>query len=174
MLRAATADAHARVDGLFPHGLACPDDYRRYLLGMHRFAVDYECAIGALPRHSAWLSADLGALSLLPLPAQGRCPPAAHAARPGWRYVMAGSSLGARLLLRDARRLGYARGRGADFLEGHAAADDWPRLQANLRQLQADDAPAMAAIVAGAQAAFALVHECLQRAFHRIPSAAAT
>ena len=165
---------HARVDALFPDGLACLDDYRRYLLGMHRFAVDYECAVAALPRHSAWLAADLGTLSLLPLPAQGQRPPVAHAAQMGWRYVMAGSSLGARVLLRDARRLGFARARGADFLEGHAAADDWTRLQVRLRRFDPGDAPRMAAVVAGARAAFALVHACMERAFHRIPSAAAT
>lgn len=142
---------------------------------MHRFAVDYECATGAPPRHSAWLSADLAALSLPPLPAQGRCPPAgAHAAQLGWRYVMAGSSLGARVLLRDARRLGFGPGRGADFLEGHALADDWARLQPQLRQLEADDAARMADAVAGARAAFALVHACFERSFQLIPVATAT
>ncbi len=142
---------------------------------MHRFAVDYEGAIDARPRHSAWLAADLTALSLAPLPAQGGCAAAAaHPARLGWRYVMAGSSLGARVLLRDARRLGFARGRGADFLEGHAAADDWSQLQAQLRQLDPDDAPRMAAAVAGARVAFALVRSCLERAFHRIPAALPT
>lgn len=161
-LRAATADLHARVDALFPRGLDCVAGYRRYLLGMHRFAVDYECALGAPPRHSAWLASDLTALSLSPLPAQGRClPVAAHAAQLGWHYVMAGSSLGARVLLRDAQRLGFGRRRGADFLEGHALGDDWARLQPQLRQLHAGDASAMAE--AGARAAFALVHACFER-----------
>src|SRR5690606_2299188 len=42
------------------------------------------------------------------------------AAAAGLLYVLEGSSLGARLLVRDAARLGYADGRGATFLQGHA------------------------------------------------------
>ena len=52
----------------------------------------------------------------------------------GWGYVVAGSSLGARFLLREARSLGYAPGAGADFLSGHAGGDAWP---AFLRELDA-------------------------------------
>lgn len=146
------------------------DAYRRYLLGMHRFAVDYECATGALPRRSAWLAGDLAALSLPPLPAEGRCVPVAgHAARLGWHYVMAGSSLGARRLLRDARRLGFGPGRGADFLARHAEGGDWDALLAQLREQEAGDDARRAGAVAGARDAFALVYTCFERSFDRIP-----
>lgn len=137
---------------------------------MHRFAVDYECATGALPRHSAWLAGDLAALSLPPLPAEGRCVPVAGlAARIGWEYVMAGSSLGARSLLRDARRLGFGPGRGADFLARHAGGDGWNALLARLRGIDAEDDARCTEAVAGARDAFALVYTCFERGFDRIP-----
>src|SRR5690606_11236578 len=161
--RAATSDLHARVDALFPRGLDTVDAYRRYLLGMHRFAVDYECATGALPRQSAWLAGDLAALSLPPLPAEGRCVPVAgHAARLGWHYVMAGSRL-------DARRLGFGPGRGGDFLARHAEGEDWNAVLAQLRGHGADDEARGAGAVAGARDAFTLVYTCFERSFDRIP-----
>lgn len=172
-LRAATADLHEGLDGLFAGGLDSSPQYRRYVLGMHRFAVDYEIAVDAPPRHSAWLAGDLTWLSLDPLPAQGmRCAEPDAAGRLGWRYVMAGSSMGARRLLRDARRLDHDEGRGATFLARHAASDEWGRLRESLLAVDADDAPRMARAEAGARAAFALVRDCFERSFDRIPSIA--
>ncbi|MDH7452138.1 biliverdin-producing heme oxygenase [Luteimonas composti] len=174
-LRAATAELHAGIDGLFGNGLDSPGHYRRYVLGMHRFTVDFEIATDALPQQSAWLANDLTWLALDPLAAQGVQHTAADAAtRLGWRYVMAGSSMGARGLLRDARRLGHGEGRGATFLSRHAASDDWARLRASLQDFDADDAPRMASAEAGARAAFALVRTCFERSFDRIPSTAET
>lgn len=172
-LRAATAHRHASVDGMFARGLDSTTGYRRYLLGMHRFAADYEVAVEAAPRHSAWLAGDLTSLALLPLPAQGvQRPATGAAARLGWRYVLAGSSMGARSLLRDAQRLGYDGQRGASFLARHAASDEWASLRDHLQQLDADDEPRMAEAEAGACAAFDLVHRCFERSFERIPLAA--
>lgn len=172
-LRAATADLHAEVDALFADGLDSACGYRRYVLGMHRFAADYESATGTAPRQSAWLSEDLDRLSLAPLAAQDLPPRLADAAtRLGWRYVMAGSSLGARGLLRDAHRLGHADGRGATFLARHAASDDWAGLRARLQAFDASDASRMACAESGARAAFARVHACLQRSFDHLSSTA--
>lgn len=161
---------HGQVDGLFPQGLDSVDAYRRYLLGMHRFAADYECAIDAVPRHSAWLARDLTTLSLLPLAAEGeRRQAAGHGTRLGWRYVMAGSSMGARALLRDARRLGFDHDLGAHFLDRHATGDDWQRVQTQLEALDVGDALHMRQAEDGARAAFALVRACFERSFDRIP-----
>lgn len=172
-LRAATTDLHAQVDGLFADGLDSACGYRRYVLGMHRFAADYEAAVGIAPRHSAWLAEDLDLLSLAPLAARDAQHLLADAAtRLGWRYVMAGSSLGARGLLRDAHRLGHADGRGATFLARHAASDEWTGLRARLQAFDAGDAPRMARAEAGARAAFARVHACLQRSFDRLSATA--
>lgn len=170
-LREATRALHAAVDGLFPRGLASLADYRRYVLGMHRFAADHERAVDAPPRRSAWLARDLSSLALHPLPALGACrPQPEQATRLGWEYVMAGSSLGARALLRDAGRLGLDPASGACFLERHATGDDWPALQARLRSLDAGDETRMAQAEAGARAAFARVRACFDRAFDRLPS----
>ena len=173
-LRAATAHLHAEVDRMFASGLDSIQKYRRYLLGMHRFAIDYETALGAAPRHSAWLADDLGSLALQPLPAEGAPRPASGAAeRLGWCYVMAGSSMGARSLLRDAQRLGYDGSRGASFLARHAASDEWGRLRDRLQAEDASDAARLDRAEAGARAAFALVRSCFERSFDRIPATAA-
>ncbi|WP_187471090.1 biliverdin-producing heme oxygenase [Luteimonas viscosa] len=172
-LREATADLHARVDALFPRGLDSVATYRRYVLGMHRFATDFEIAVAARPRHSEWLARDLSSLALAPLAAEGvRGPASGAATRLGWCYVMAGSGMGARVLLRDARRLGFDRGRGAGFLARHAVAEDWSALQARLSALDADDAPRMAQAEHGARTAFALVRACFERSFDLVPVAA--
>lgn len=138
-LRAATGAAHARVDGVLGGGLHSADDYRAYLRGMHRFVRDGEAALAHVPRALAGqrgrLESDMEALDVVPLPAAAQ--PAAVVDRPGqlgWSYVVAGSSLGARFLLREVRALGYAAGAGADFLSGHARGDAWP---AFLRELDA-------------------------------------
>lgn len=170
-LRAATADLHARVDALFPDGLDSADAYRRYVLGMHRFAVDHEVAIDAPPRQSSWLSQDLVALSLLPLPPLGRRVRIADPfARIGWAYVMAGSAMGARALLRDARRLGFDGRRGARFLERHADGDEWEALQPRLAALDAADEDQHAALARGARDAFACVHHCFTRSLEAVPT----
>jgi heme oxygenase (biliverdin-IX-beta and delta-forming) len=169
-LRAATSDVHARVDAMFPDGLSSAHAYRRYVLGMHRFAVDYEIATAALPRASAWLAQDLMALSQPPLAADGaRLPVADATERLGWDYVMAGSSLGARVLLRDAARLGFSAGDGAAFLSCHAAGVDWAQVQSRLACLDPGDARRMALAEAGARDAFTLVRSCLERSFDALP-----
>lgn len=169
-LRKATSALHARVDGMFARGLDSMLAYRRYVLGMHRFAVDYEVAIDAVPRHSSWLASDLVALSLPPLPAEGmRRPIPDQAERLGWEYVMAGSSLGARKLVRDAAALGIDATGGAGFLGRHAASDDWVLLQSRLAALDVSDARRMALAMAGANDAFALVRNCFERSFDVLP-----
>ena len=172
-LREATAALHACVDGLFPRGLDSLHAYRRYLLGMHRFAADHEFATGAMPRLSSWLAHDLSALQLPPLPADGvRTPLASQDESLGWDYVMAGSSRGARQLVRDARRLGIGEDNGSRFLERHAAGEDWPRVQARLEALDGADARIASAEV-GARDAFALVQACFERSFATLPAGGA-
>jgi heme oxygenase (biliverdin-IX-beta and delta-forming) len=163
-LRQATADLHGRVDAMFPDGLDSLHAYRRYVLGMHRFTADYEIATATQPRASSWLAHDLVALSQPPLPAAGvRVSVADRAERLGWDYVMAGSSLGARVLLREAGHLGFDAAHGAAFLARHAAGADWAVVQSRLAELDVDDARCMALAEAGAREAFALVRTCLER-----------
>lgn len=130
-LRAATSADHARVDRLFAGGLRTHADYRAYVLGLHALVRDSGNAL-ALARLSpqwqawpqadrrGWLARDLAWLGLSPLPSAAPAPVDGDAAAAGLLYVIEGSSLGARLLVGDAVRLGYTDGRGATFLHGHA------------------------------------------------------
>ena len=158
-LRSATRAQHGRLAALFPRGLACDRDYRHYLPGMRAIVAAVVRADASLHRAYAEslqrLDDDLAALGC---PAQ---PPACSAIdaslhRLGYRYVIDGSSMGARVLVRDAMALGWTPSRGASFLayhvrRGHAA---WPRLK---RTLAATDSTDAGALVTGAVAAFAFV-----------------
>ena len=168
-LREATRDDHARVDGCFPHGLHDAEAYRRYLRGMHALldalaGADAELA-AAFARHRALLEADLADVGARPSAA----PPAAPridglAARTGARYVIEGSAMGARLLLRQAAALGFDREYGARFLAYHAgqADADWDRFRRQLAS-QAPEHPDFARLIETTRDTFALAAACLGR-----------
>jgi len=132
LLRQATATCHERLDALLGSGLASTSDYAAYLRGMEGFLADAGEVLGAdaMTEHMlAWLRADLAFVGLVPsaprLPATTE--PQDGPARLGWEYVVAGSALGARLLLRDVRALGLDADGGASFLAGHAESAEWQR-----------------------------------------------
>ena len=141
LLRQATAPYHARLDATLEGGFATGDDYSAYLRGMQGFVADAAHALGGdamTARLQAWLTADCDALGVASVEADPQVPSAGDApTRLGWEYVVAGSSLGARFLLRDARKLGFDAGRGASFLAGHAVGNDWHDF---LRRLADSDA----------------------------------
>lgn len=170
-LRAGTSDLHARVDASFANGLDTPLAYARYLVGMHRFASDLETVVGALPRASYWLAGDLRDLLLTPLPPSGVRGYASDAdERLGWEYVMAGSSLGARRLLRGVQALGHDAQAGARFLTRHAGGDAWRNVLERLAARSAcADLPATH-LLQGARDAFLLVQSCFERGFDAIPA----
>jgi len=162
-LRAGTSDLHARVDACFTDGLGTQSAYARYLVGMHRFAADFEVVTGALPRQSYWLANDLRHHALTPLPPSGVIGYARDAdERLGWDYVMAGSSLGARHLLRGVQALGHREDAGACFLARHAAGGDWRAVLDRLAARAVVDAPPPA-LLRGARDAFGLVQACFDR-----------
>lgn len=168
-LREATRDDHARVDGCFPDGLCDVGTYRRYLRGMQALLAalaraDAELAT-AFARHRALLKADLADLGAAPFETP---PPAPHidggAARTGARYVVEGSAMGARLLLRQAVSLGFKDGYGARFLAYHAgqADADWVRFRRQLAS-QAPEHPDFARLIETTRDTFALAATCLGR-----------
>ena len=163
VLRDATAAQHARVDDAFPTGLDTPQAYARYLRGMHRFALDFEQATTRLPRQSRWLERDLAAVGLQPLmePWASPSPLADDDAVMGWEYVMAGSSLGARVLIRAVHRLGHTGEHGAHFLECQGTSDDWRQVQQRLAAVDVADTPRLARMIDGARTAFTHVAVCL-------------
>lgn len=141
LLRAHTASAHARVDAGLEGGLRDADAYAAYLDGMARFLDAAAAVIGDEPwlndarRH---LAIDRGQATFTATRPHAAVADPAHVA--GWRYVVAGSTLGARLLLRDARALGAGAMRGTAFLSSFSVSDAWARCLAQLRDAAFDDA----------------------------------
>ena len=165
-LRAATAAGHARVDGCFPDGLRDAEDYRRYLRGMAALlaalaAADAELADAFIAQRGR-LAQDMQATGTTAMPAPTASVLAGNAGRLGARYVVEGSALGARVLLRQAQALGHGPAHGASFLAYHAerGRTHWPRLLQALAACDADGA-AFPALLAGARDSFALAAACL-------------
>lgn len=168
-LRQATAVAHAQVDGCFPDGLADADTYRRYLQGMQRLlqsVADADPTLAATyAEHRRRLQADCTALAC----AAPRAPSTVaweldtDEARLGARYVLDGSALGARVLLRQADALGQVPEHGAAFLAYHVqqGRTQWPSL---LRALSACDpaSPAFARVTRAALDIFVLAADSFQ------------
>ncbi|MDO5506578.1 MAG: biliverdin-producing heme oxygenase [Pseudoxanthomonas suwonensis] len=172
-LRAATACEHERVDALFPGGLVDATAYRCYLQGMHRLCDDV--AKGWLriarapeePLHRvSLLQADLARLALDALPAAAPLALDGELELAGAEYVIQGSRMGARLLSRQARRLGRdGPDNGAAFLTWHSRPEGqatWEALLERIARLvrtNADEDRLMAAAVRTfSAAAFAFEH----------------
>lgn len=171
-LRTRTSASHARLDAHFPEGLKTPEAYACYLAGMHRFATDYEVAVGLLPRHSFWLARDLQHCGITPLPPSGIFSPVSDAVeRLGWDYVMAGSSMGARYLVRQVQAMGHQDDAGASFLTRHAASDDWTRVLDRLAAFSPAGEDVLARMEHGAREAFAFADRCFERGFAATPVA---
>lgn len=172
-LREATGDAHERLDGMMAHGIADVAQYRDYLSGMHAFV----CAVVPAVRRRAdalawrlpdWRSAierDMAHAGAAALEAEG-CPEPADEAALGMLYVVEGSSLGARVLSRQACALGFDADRGAGFLQLHAAGPTpgprWRRFL-DLLENAGQDAD-HGAVCAGALGAFGLAERSFRRA----------
>lgn len=164
-LREATAADHARLDAQFARGLPDRAAYAIYLRGMHRYATDHACVLGLPPAEAAWLVRDLAALALSPLPPRGSLAPVRDRhERLGWEYVMAGSSMGARMLLRQVQALGLDETHGAHFLSRHAANSQWAQVRARLEACDRHNIRAQAQLQYGARAAFALAQSCFDSA----------
>lgn len=166
-LRAHTAQAHAALDARFADGFGDRARYAVYLLGMHRLVAAFEAAgpPQAEPRLPP-LSADLEALGLGPLP-PATIAFAGDAERLGGQYVIDGSTLGARVLLRQVQAAGLAPG-ARRFLTQHTQAP--ARWRGTLAQLASCPDAALPALGAGAarmfelaDASFALAEQELNR-----------
>jgi len=161
LLRARTAAAHARLDAGFTGGFRDARAYDAYLGAMARFLDHAIAVIGAeawLLDARAALAADLGQPAPLtaPAPAEGDVGRLA-----GWRYVVAGATLGARVLLRQASALDDgAHLPRTRFLSTFSSSDAWPHSLALLRaagfdpQARARACEAALEAFAAAEAAF--------------------
>lgn len=151
------------------NGLADRRIYTRYLHGMHRLVEALAHAPSdAAPRESWALWFDRQRLKLLrddlrKLGASIDCSDARLPSPTWWmgaNYVLEGSALGARLLLRDAARMRENDpGIPLEFLQHHARRSDrWPRF---LMALASVDGSMRSDAQAGARHAFALVEQAL-------------
>jgi heme oxygenase (biliverdin-IX-beta and delta-forming) len=162
-LRDATASAHARLDHHLDAAFDTPAGYAAFLQGMHRFVSGACTALGNAPFAVASAQAlrqDLRDLGLA-LRAPAAVARAAAAEAPGWQYVLAGSSLGARVLRPRAAALGFDAGHGARYLALQAESTAWRDVLAMLDAVPAD---AETAACEGALAAFALADACMRDA----------
>lgn len=171
-LRAATRPAHEAIDGAFAGGLRSIDDYRRYLRALLPLAhwLDASWRRDWPPHLACWhdpgridsLHADLAALGDAPATAT----PVASASVAEWMggcYVIEGSALGARLLVRDVAAIPWANGDGPPrgFLDRHLGdRGRWPRFRATLGAIGPGDRPDT---LRGARHGFALVAAALAR-----------
>lgn len=171
-LRVATRADHARVDALFREGFTARDDYGAYLAGMQALLAP----LGpSLPETAAFLPLIADDLCVLGLtasaPAPAPCPPQPApdaddtAALLGWRYVIHGSSLGARVLLRQAAALGAGPARGARFLGAHAAGEHWQDALIAIDTFAGE----REAVITAARAAFAAAESAFRRSLAATP-----
>jgi heme oxygenase (biliverdin-IX-beta and delta-forming) len=173
ILRGETARAHAALEAVVG-----PIDslarYVRYLRGMHAFRAPVEAALGALewPRtFGTWrptciapqLAADLADLQAEPLPREA-VPVLERSDLLGTLYVLEGSSLGARVIARDAQRLGLADTYGARHLSTQCGGlETW---RGFLALLEDGDTFNVASSVAAANAVFDAARLAILRADH--------
>ena len=172
-LRDATAQAHAQVDAFFPGGLRSQGDYRTYLRGMHGLLRALQDSLDRAGHAAQWnqaariacLERDLAALRAVALAPGARIEAGELAQAAGALYVVEGSALGARVLMADARRLGYAE-TGASFLRSHGEGDAPQRWRHFVAWLEAQtfDAGQERSMFAAAAAAFACAKQEFQRA----------
>ena len=140
------------------------------VLGLAAFRAAVEQALGEKGAPGDWmpqpiallLAADMSDLNLDPVPPLRAFPPACGSQWLGLAYVLEGSALGAQILQRQARALGFHAGHGARHLAAQTLEPG--RWQSFCRHLETvapfDDGAAAAA----ADAAFALAQQAMEAA----------
>lgn len=163
-LREATADVHSQLEEVVGR-LDAPSAYARYVRGMHAFRTALE---PMLPKRSGWrttllceaLADDMDDLGLAPA-----SPPRLDASVDadwllGAHYVLEGSALGARVLVKQVAALGFGEEFGARHLWLQARGVGWGDF---VRVLDAQTADVGLAI-AGARATFAAAADAMRKA----------
>ena len=149
-LREATNEVHEDLEAAIEKRayLDALPAYGQYLQRLHRFHQSFRGALNEAPcgdlaeawrleAHETWLESDLEDLGLSPLEDDAESGSLApriddRASAFGAAYVIFGSSLGARLLLKKVEGLNLPEGRGTMYLASLAATSEWPRFLAGL------------------------------------------
>lgn len=152
-LRSETAKQHADLETVVG-ALGSRASYVRYLRGMHAFRAPYESALSDLDWPALFgdwrptliaqsLHDDLGDVGAAPLEAVRAIAEMDRSGAFGALYVLEGSSLGARLIYRDAQKLGLTATFGARHLAQQAAGfETWRGFQALLETAEGLELPA--------------------------------
>jgi heme oxygenase (biliverdin-IX-beta and delta-forming) len=159
--RSETAEPHAALERVVGAIETAPS-YARYLKGLHAFRAPVEAAFDGFdwsgfgdwrPTQIAQaLAQDLADLGLDPVPSRHVPVIADRDSAFGVLYVLEGSSLGAKLIYRDALRLGLSKENGARHLEIQATGvETW---RGYLALLDADQQLDLPRAVLAANAAF--------------------
>jgi heme oxygenase len=172
-LRAATASAHARVDGLIGarHYFETPEQFRTYLSCMRNFHAAFDaasspidpgwCSLWKTDRLAAWAEDDL--LSSGGKPERGQTQPMPGFVSPsallGALYVVAGSALGARVLHRLSVERHLPATGGSQYLHALAHAVRWSDF---IVFLESSEIASEDEMVEGALATFASAAHFLQ------------
>lgn len=130
-LRTGTSQAHSELDGMVG-ALSTRASYERYLGGIAAFRLPLEQAFETYKWPAdlghwrpvgiaAELHADLDDLALDPPPTPPVTLPRSFSGVAGVLYVIEGSALGARLLYKDAQKLGFSADHGARHLARQSA-----------------------------------------------------
>ncbi len=127
-LREATSARHAELDSLVGE-FRSAGEYRVYVRGIHAFRRDIEAdfapILGWAPtRIAAEAACDLNDLDVVALAPTAHAHAATPSAMLGRAYVLEGSGLGARMLLRSANALGFNNEFGARHLWRQAHANE--------------------------------------------------
>jgi heme oxygenase len=154
-LRRTTAALHQELDGIVDREdfFGSVDRYASYLARLHLFHGRVEPLIAGSgdPAMQEWLHGDRVGWLAADLRDLGRTPPSAGpeepgalpslpspAARLGALYVIVGSALGARMLVRRLDRLDMPAGGAARYLSGLGAFDRWKAFLAHLEAAPID------------------------------------
>ncbi len=167
VLRRATGARHTHLDAVVGRLNDVPA-YKRYLLFTAAFRSSIERAPALAMRQGPGLlilapdlREDCVALGLdMPAPVDASNLGTSESAYLGAQYVLEGSSLGARVLIKDAQSLGMTAEHGARHLANQVA--DRSRWPAFLKELEATEPFDMEEAVAAADEVFALAIACAE------------
>lgn len=171
LLREATNAAHASLEKTVGE-LGDLTAYRRYLLGLYNFRLPIETGFEAIewPDYFGnWRPSTLTALMRADLADLRLPPPESHppvhrfdfSSLMGTLYVLEGSTLGARLILRDVRQFGLSETYGARHVAQQASGiDNWKSFLSVLDQADGieEDRMVLAARSAFSAAETEMVH----------------
>ncbi|MEM1375143.1 MAG: biliverdin-producing heme oxygenase [Pseudomonadota bacterium] len=173
-LRAETRPAHERLDRkVSTLDIAGHDGLVAFLVGnalAHRALAEFDEAFeGHMRRRLTLLHADMEALSIAMPDATLRVQAPDFDSGPGFRYVIAGSAMGGKILARRHAASGDPRVQAAGrFLRDDSLSDFWRDVQGELGAVPRSDT-VRASVVAGAVACFGLFEAAFDAAMARVP-----